>query len=134
MTKNSRIGGQAEIWDLTTKPNRSFPKIKSQFEILSIPYYVVKTDCYEERDLGKANGNMIIGKGTDDKRWKVSDIPKQTLEGQRNTVVSWTLLRLVTYHMSQHGVSVQDMKIIWRVESMMDYFQIRRNFDLIFHE
>ena len=45
----------------------------------------------------------------------------QLSDVQRNTVGTWTLLRQLTYPMSRHGVSVQDMKIILRLESMMDH-------------
>ena len=58
----------------------------------------------------------------------------QLSDGQRNIVVAWTLLRQLTYPVSRHGVSVLDMKIILRLESMMDHYQDRRTFDLIFHE
>ena len=46
--------------------------------------------------------------------------PKLPLVGRRNTVVIWILLRLLTSHISGPGVSAQDVRIILRLESMME--------------
>ena len=60
--------------------------------------------------------------------------PQQFTTGQRNIAVTWTPLRLLTYSLSQHGVSVQDTKIILRWDWMVDHYQDQRHVDLIFHE
>ena len=35
---------------------------------------------------------------------------------------------LLTFHMLRHGVCVQEMKTVLRLESMMDHYQDQRNF------
>ena len=100
-------------------------KIKSQLEILSIPFYIVKTrTTREERGVGRRN--MIIGQMTN-----CTEIPKLPLDGRRTIVDIWIRLRHLTSHVPQE-VSAQDIRIILRVESMIkDQNQDRCNTDMI---
>ena len=125
-------------------------KIRSKFEILSTPYYIVKRtysrgarhgqsqwqyDHWKAKETRRNAQNKghdsVLLRRQDGEKYRNSQLP---LDGRRNTVDTWIQLRLLTSHISRHGVSPQDMRIILRLESMMGQNQDRRNIDLISHQ
>ena len=113
-------------------------RIKTQFESMSVPYYIARVDFsrggniaraqwqYDhwkaqdaKRSTTKKNHDSIVLRWQNDEKYRAS----QTT-GQKSIVVTWTNSQLLTYHMSQHGNSVQDMKTVACWESMMDHFWV----------
>ena len=69
-----------------------------------------------------------------DRKMKRIGPPKQFMAGQKNIVVIWTMLRLLTHHTSQHGKSDQGMKTCLCIKSMMDHIPGECQIGRIFHQ
>ena len=94
---------------------------------------------HEERNTGKLSGNTIIGRQetrqkvrrkdeiiplcNDGKKMKRIGPPKMLAAGQKNIVVTWTILHLFTYHTWQHGKSDQGVQTCLCQNSMMRNIQ-----------
>ena len=90
-------------------------------------------DHWKAKDAKRQRKGMVPS-CCDGRMMKGIEPPKQFMARQKNTCVTWTPSRLLTYYMSQHGKSAQDTKIILRWESTMDHYQDREDFDLIFQK
>ena len=121
-------------------------KIKSEFEILSIPYYIVKTGQLT-RSKTWASGNMKIGKRKiqSEMRKRKDTIPS-CQNGKMTKSIEITICRVdgrripsipgyncVCWHLIYRDVEreLKDMRIILRVESLMGQSQDPTNIALV---
>ena len=85
--------------------------------------------------MGKAGGNTTIGRQkTEQQVRRIENIVPFCIDGrktkrienlnllaagQKNIVVTWIILQLLTYHTTQHGKNDQDMKTCLCLNSLM---------------
>ena len=116
-------------------------KVNNQFKIFFVSCYIVKTDCHEEHDTGREvqfgmrETMETIPLCQGGKATNCAKIFKLPLDGRRTIVDTRIQGRLLTSHISRHGVSAQERRQILRMESMIrGQNQDRRNSDLVSHE
>ena len=80
---------------------------------------------HEKADTGNAGGNTTVGRQKTQQKVRRENIVPFCIDGrkrkrvknlnllavgEKNIVVTWTILQLLTYHTTQQGKSDQDMK------------------------